>query len=256
MSTVVKTTYLTLKRMISRSDLLSIIKANIAQYGYHKTAVTGGELPRFAYTIGCKSTLGIEFVFAGGEYYSYVNTGEIIDNIVSLARSEPDWHNLSMHLESLGDFSISKADNSWGKLLVLGAFDYYDQAEIEVWQILPDRNHHTLDIPDMSQVFDVASQPVWQWLSRKWDYSIPSNSMAVTNLKVLFGEKATEMMRWEVDEWEIFSEAGPDVPKEDRRIVPLGVLIGIDKTLELAVYLDIGKGLWRDNIKLEWNDWG
>ena len=242
--------------MINRGEMLSKIKANIAQYGYHKTAVTGGELPRFAYTIGCKDTLGVEFVFAGGEYYSYVSTGEIIDNIVSLARSEPDWHNLSMHLVSLGNFSISKADSSWSELLVLGTFDYYNQSEIEVWQILPDKNHHTLDIPDMSQVFNAASQPVWQWLSRKWDYHIPSNSMAVTDLKVLFGEKATEVMRWEQDDWEIFSGAGPDILDEDKRMVPLGVLIGIDKTLEPAVHLPIGKGLWRDSIELEWNDWG
>ena len=104
-------------------------------------------------------------------------------------------------------------------------------------------------------LFDVTSEPVWQWLSRKWDYPIPSNFMSLTNLKVLFGEKATEVMRWDKDEWEIFSGAGPDTPKEDMRMVPLGTLIGIDKALEIAVHLDIGKGVWRDTTELEWNDW-
>ena len=139
---------------------------------------------------------------------------------------------------------------------MLGAFAYYKQAAIPVWQIVPDRAHHTLDIPDMAHVFAVASQPVWQWVERKWEYSIPADSMALTNLPVLFGEKATEVMRWEKDEWEIFSGAGPDVLKADRRMVPLGVLIGLDKALERAVYLPIGKGLWRDTLALEWKDWG
>jgi hypothetical protein len=63
-------------------------------------------------------------------------------------------------------------------------------------------------------------------------------------------------MRWEVDDWEIFAGAGPEVPAADRRMVPLGVLLGIDPTLEPAVSLPIGKGLWRDIEALEWNEWG
>jgi len=241
--------------MIQRSDFLSRIHSNISEHGHHVTVVTGGELPRFAYTIGGKSTVGAEFIFAGGEHYSQAQIGEIIGEIISLAKRESDWHNHSVGIGLLGSFSISKADTSWSKLLLLGAFDYYNQTEIAVWQILPDGQHHTLDIPDMSQVFDVASEPVWQWLSRKWDYPIPCNSMSLTNLKVLFGEKATEVMRWDKDEWEIFSGAGPDTPKEDMRMIPLGTLIGIDKALEIAVHLDIGKGVWRDTTELEWNDW-
>ena len=241
--------------MIQRSDFLSRIHSNISEHGHHVTVVTGDALPRFAYTIGGINTVGAEFIFAGGEYYSQVQISEIIGEIISLAEKESDWHNLSISIGLLGTFSISKANTSWSKLLLLGAFDYYNQIEIEVWQILPDGQHHTLDVPDMSQVFDVASEPVWQWLSRKWDYPVPSNSMAVSNLKVLFGEKATEVTRWEKDEWEIFAGAGPDVPKEDMRMVPLGILLGIDKSLEPAAHLNIGKGLWRDSIELEWNDW-
>ena len=242
--------------MIERSDFLNRISVNIASYGYHVTVVTGGELPRFAYTIGCKDTVGAEFAFAGGEYYSQAQIGEIIRAIVSLATQGADWHHLSIPVGSLGYFSLGQAEESWSKLLLLGAFDYYNQATLPVWQIVPDGPHRTLDIPDMSHVFDVDSQPVWQWLARKWDYPIPSDSMALTNLPVLFGETANEVMRWEKDDWEIFSGAGPDVPKEDRRMVPLGVLIGLDKTLERAVYLPVGKGLWRDAVELEWNDWG
>lgn len=242
--------------MIERSDFLKRVSVNIASYGYHVTVVTGGGLPRFAYTIGCNETVSAEFVFAGGEYYSQAQIGEIIRAIVSLATEKVDWQHLSIPVGSLGCFSLVPADTSWSKRLLLGAFDYYNQAPLPVWQIMPDGPHCTLDIPDMSHEFAVDSQPVWQWLDRKWDYPIPSDSMALTNLPVLLGETANEVMRWEKDEWEIFCGAGPEVPKEDWRMIPLGVLIGLDKTLERAIHLPVGKGLWRDAVELEWNDWG
>jgi hypothetical protein len=217
--------------------------------------VTGGELPRFAYTIGCEINLNSEFIFAGGEFYSKDNVSEIISQVIFATKKVSNWHELSVEIRSLGQFYIQEVNESWSRLLLLGAFDYYKRDNLTVWQILPDVSHFTLDVPDMSQVFDIASQPVWQWLSRKWDYPVPSHSMAVTNLKVLFGEKATEVVRWEIDEWEIFSEAGSDIAKEDMRIVPLGLLMGIDKSLEIAVGLEVGKGVWRDSIELEWNSW-
>lgn len=240
---------------MQRSDFLSRISANIASTGYHVTVVIGGALPRYAYTIGCTATVGAEFVFAGGEYYSQTQVGEIIHSLVSLATQDPDGLHGSIPVGALGNFSLVPADASWSEQLLLGAFDYYQLAALPVWQIVPNDPHRTLDIPDMSHMFEVDSQPIWQWLSRKWEYPIPGDSMALTNLPVLFGEQATEVMRWEKDDWEIFSGAGPDVPKEDRRMVPLGVLIGLDTTLERAVYLPVGKGVWRDAVELEWNDW-
>ena len=236
--------------MMEKSEFLRRISLNIASFGYHVTVVTGGALPRYAYTIGCKDTVGAEFAFAGGEYYSQAQVGEILRAIVSFANQEPNLPHLSMPVGSLGSFSVVQADTSWSKLLLLGAFDYYNQADVPVWQIVPDGNHRTLDIPDMSQVFEAAFQPVWQWLTREWNYPIPSGSMALINLPVLFGEKATEVTRWEKDDWEIFSKAGPDVQKEDIRMVPLGVLIGLDKALERTAYLPIGKGIWRDSEEI------
>lgn len=241
--------------MIQREEFLHKIKANIEQNGYHVTMVTGGELPRFAYTIGCLETVGSEFVFAGGENYSKFDVSRIFGEIALAAEEKSDWQNLSVRIDLLGGFSIARADKSWSELLTMGVFDYYNQTEIQVWQILPDGNRRTLDVPDMSQVFEVVSQPIWQWLSRKWDYPVPNGSMAITDLSVLFGEKATEVTRWEKDEWEIFSGAGPDTPKDVMRIVPLGLLLGIDKSLEPVIYLEIGKGLWRDDSELVWNDW-
>jgi len=241
---------------MQRSDFLSRISANIASTGYHVTVVTGGALPRFAYTIGCTTTTGAEFVFAGGELYSQAQVGEIMRALVSRIIQAPEGPHVSISVGVLGRFSLIQADASWSERLLLGAFDYHQQTTLPVWQIVPDGPHRTLDIPNMSHVFEVDSQPIWQWLARKWEYPIPGDSMALTNLPVLFGEQATEVMRWEKDDWEIFSGAGPEVPKEDRRMVPLGVLIGLDKTLERAVYLPVGKGVWRDAVELEWNDWG
>jgi hypothetical protein len=186
--------------MLQKSDLLTRINLNIASNGYHLTVVTGGALPRFAYTIGCTTTVGAEFAFAGGEYYSQAQVEEIIAAIIAFAAKEPDWQSLSISVGSSGSFSVKKADASWSERLLLGAFEYYNHAPLPVWQILPDGPYRTLDVPDMSHVFEVVSQPIWQWLVRQWEYPIPSDSMALTNLSVLFGEKATEVMRWEKDD--------------------------------------------------------
>jgi hypothetical protein len=62
-------------------------------------------------------------------------------------------------------------------------------------------------------------------------------------------------MRWEEAEWEIFAGAGPDIPKIEMRIVPLGMLLRIDASLDVAVHLAIGQGLWRDAVTLDWNTW-
>jgi hypothetical protein len=241
--------------MLQRSDFLAQIRSNIAQTGYHVTVVTGGALPRFAYTIGCTTTLGAEFILAGGEFYSQNQISEIIAVTISRTTTQLDWADLVVRLGSLGNFSLVKAAMSWSKLLLLGAIDYYPQTDLQVWQIVPDQAHHTLEIPAMAQAFEAATQPVWQWLVRPWEYPIPRQSMAITNLAVLAGAKATEVTRWEEAEWEIFFGAGPDIPKAAMRIVPLGTLLGIDPSLELAIHLDIEEGLWRDPVALDWNTW-
>jgi hypothetical protein len=98
--------------MLQRSDLLARIKSNIAQTGYHVTVVTGGALPRFAYSIGCTTTLGAEFIFAGGEFYSKNQVKEIIAATISLATTQSGWPDLVVSLGSLGNFSLVKAVTS------------------------------------------------------------------------------------------------------------------------------------------------
>ncbi|MBA9077096.1 DUF4262 domain-containing protein [Rufibacter quisquiliarum] len=241
--------------MIDRVDFFKIVQANIEKDEYHITIVNGIDLPRFAYTIGCKEIFGAEIIFAGGEYYSKDSVVTIIQQTVEELKKGLGKQTFYIKIDSLGSFSLSEVDRSWSELVALGVFDYYNQSVINFLQILPDKEHNTIDVPNMSEKFDVGSQQIWQWLVREWDYPVPRNSTAVTNLKVLYGEKSTEVMRWETDEWEVFSGAGPDVPKEEIRIVPLGVLLGSDKSLEPVVHLEVGKGLWRDPIDLVWNQW-
>jgi hypothetical protein len=242
--------------MLQRSDLVARIRSNIDQFGYHVTVVTGGALPRFAYTIGCTTTLGAEFVFAGGEFYSQSQVSEILAATVAAASTAVDWLTQPIRTDALGHFSLVQVHASWATLLVLGAFDYYSQSTLPVWQIVPDAAHYTLDVPAMTQPFDEAAQPIWQWLTRQWPYAIPVASMAVTNLLVLRGAKATEVMRWEEKDWEIFAGAAPAIPKADMRIVPLGTLLGIDASLHVVVDLEVEKGLWRDSRSLNWQPWG
>ncbi len=139
---------------------------------------------------------------------------------------------------------------------MLGVFDFYKQEEVEALQILPDREQYTLNIPDMSKKFNVSSEPVWQWLDRKWDYSVPEDSTVVTNINALLGHTITEVMRWKNDAWEMFAGAGPDVEEKDMRVVSLGTILGIDPTVSPATNLDIGKGLWRDSLDSDWSNWG
>ena len=193
-------------------------------------------------------------IFAGGEYYSADDIKEIIRKVRDGLESNANWKKLD--IPSLGSFSFSKVHATWSKLLMLGAYDYFKVNEVDAWQILPNDEYRTLDIPDLSTEFNETSEPVWKWLVTQWDYAVPKDSTVVTNLASLKGEKVTEVMRWEESEWEMFVGAGPDVPKEEMRVVSLGTLLGIDQTLSPSINLSVGKGLWRDPVKLVWNDWG
>ncbi len=139
--------------------------------------------------------------------------------------------------------------------MLLGAFDFYKVDNIPSLQIVPDKKHWTIDIPDLAQPWTEFSQPLWKWLNKSWDYSIPKHSTAVTNLAALRGELITEAMRWEEDQWELFAGAGPDVKKEDMREVSLGTLLASDNSLAPITKVDIGQGLWRDPDELRWNLW-
>lgn len=242
--------------MENKKTFLKKIQNNIITYGHHITIVSNGICPRFAYSIGAIDKIEYEVIFAGGEFYTANEVSTIIDNIISKIRENGKWEKIKIDINSLGSFSLSKVHESWAKLMVLGAYEYYNKEDIPCLQIVPDKEHYTLEIPQMANKFNVNQNPVWQWLIDKWNYPVPSNVTVTTNLDALFGNPITEIMRWEEDEWEMFSGAGPDVRQEDIRIVPIGTILGIDSTINKSLGLEIGKGLWRDTNEMEWHNWG
>ncbi|AOW20770.1 DUF4262 domain-containing protein [Urechidicola croceus] len=238
------------------NNILKEIESNINNYGHHITIVTEGLYPRFAYTIGALDKVNFEIIFAGGIFYSNKEVSKIINIIIEKLEEKKNWVSFKLEIDILGVFTLSEVDSSWSKLLMLGAYDFYNKNEIPTLQIIPDINHYTFDIPKLKNNFNPSKEPVWKYLVDEWDYSVAKNVTVVTNLDALFGQPITEVMRWEEDEWEMFSGAGPDVEKEEIRIVPIGLLLGLDNSISQALKLDIGKGMWRDKSDMKWNKWG
>src|SRR5262249_1743851 len=79
-----------------------------------------------------------------------------------------------------------------------------------------------------------------------WPFPAPKDAVAATDLAALRGDRITEAMRWEEDEWEIFAGDGPDIPEDELRVVSLGSLVAMDESLVPVVYLAVGEGLLRD----------
>ncbi len=242
--------------MTDRNTMLEEIRSNIANDGHHIYLIMGGVSPRFGYTIGVSEVVGFELILAGAAFYSVDNVSQIINAVTVRLRSINTWKDLRVELESLGTFSLREVDSSWVKKMMFGALDFYNVSEMPALQIVPDQAHWTVDIPNLTQPWSVVDEPAWRWLDEEWEYPVPEQSTAVTNLDALRGESVTEAMRWEEDQWELFAGAGPDVPKEEIREVSLGTLLGVDQSLYPVANLDVGKGLWRDPVELEWHPWG
>jgi hypothetical protein len=236
----------------ARAIALDRIRQNIAQHGFHTYIVTGGGDPHYAYTIGLSHSLGGEIILAGAYYYSLDELPKIIEKLVSEFKPA-DWES-KVDLGPWGTFSFREAHMSWTKTLMLGALDFFQVKEIKAFQIVPDDAHVTVEVPNLSEPWSPSTSPAWRGLHEEWTYPIPLKSVGLTNLDALRGERITEVMRWEEDEWELFAGAGPDVAEEDRRVVPLGILLAWDKSLIPIVNLQIGRGLWRDDTS-EWRSW-
>src|SRR5262245_13903427 len=239
----------------NKSSWLDLIRANIAKFGHHITLVGSREIPRFAYTIGVNRIIGAELIFAGGTFYSAEEGCQIINGSGKNLVTASSPNRLNVALDALGSFSLRQADPSWFGELMLGAFDFYQRRDIPGFQIVPDNEHWTLDIPDLTRPWNAKSEPVWRWLHEPWEYSVSPQSVASTNLDALRGDRITEAARWEDDQWELFAGAGPDVPRSDVRVVPLGTLLAMDPSLEVVTSLKVGEALWRDTSDFMWHPW-
>jgi hypothetical protein len=236
-----------------RKRALDEIRENISRSGQHIYYVFSETSPRFAYTIGVSESVGVELILAGAVFYKRDDVAKIIGDTAAHLRASHDRE--LVEIAELGSFTLRKVDGSWARQLMLGVFDYYQNKDIPALQIVPDRNHWTIDVPNMSVPFSAAREPVWKWLREAWTYPVRQDSTAITDLAALRGDRITEACRWEEDEWELFAGAGPDVPKNEMRMVALGTLLAADPSLEPVVNLTIGTGLWRRDAISEWHPW-
>lgn len=237
-----------------KKQMLDRIRENIARSGQHVYVVSGGVTPRFAYTIGVSESVGVELILAGAIFYMKDEVVKIINDIAAQLKAQRNRE--VCEVAGLGAFTLRKVDSSWATQFMLGAFDYYKKRDIPALQIVPDKAHWTIDVPNMSAPWNSSTEPVWRWLKEPWTFPVPKDSTAATNLAALRGERITEVTRWEEGEWEMFAGAGPDVPKDEMRVVALGTLVAADKSLAPVVNLAIEEGLWRDpDLDSEWQPW-
>lgn len=240
----------------SKEAAMGLIKSNIEKSGWHIYVVSGNSpLPRFAYTIGVSEKIGVEVIFAGALFFSLSEVVEIINKVSFHLVSNRRLDGADVFFDSLGSFSIRRVHPSWSSQLMIGGADYYKNDALCAVQIVPDNKHWTLDIPNLEMPWNSKEEPVWQWLREPWTYDVPSESTAVTNLAALRGSRITEAARWEDSQWELFSGCGPEVSKEEIRVVSLGTLLALDRTLEAVTRLDVGRALWRDFDYEDWQKW-
>ena len=240
----------------ARDLALQQIRSNIDENGSHIYVVSGGPLPRFAYTIGVRSLLGAELILAGAAFYSAEDVARILNQAVAMVRLQPERRELGVEIDSFGSFSLRNADASWTTALMLGALDFYGEKQIAALQLVPDHEHWTVDVPNLAQRWNATAEPVWQWLYEPWRLSVSARSVATTNLDALRGERITEAARWEEDQWELFAGSGPDLARDQIRVVPLATLLAVDESLTAVTGLQVGRALWREPLEAEWRSWG
>ncbi len=237
---------------MTKAEALENIRTNISTHGRHIYLVTGGPDPRFAYTIGLKEKFGAELIFAGGAFYSRVQIFDLLNRLSDILQETPDQSETDHSLGELGTFSLRKVDPTWSTKLILGATDYYKTPDIAALQVVPDAEHLTIDVPDLSQTRSESAEPTWQWLDKEWNNHIPGKTMVITDWDALRGAPILEANRWEEDHWELFSKPAQEIDKKMVRVVPFATLLGADPSLQLATELDVREGIWRDPEPFEW----
>lgn len=238
--------------MADRQRFLSEIARNISEYGIHFTFVTQGVCPRFAYSIGMHQTNADEYILAGALYYDFEQVRLAIETAV-----KERWNGDQIFtVPGVGKFTLKKVHESWLHLMMLGALDFYKEEKIGALQLMPEPDERTIDVPDMSLQWSSKDSGAWKWLKQPWPYPVAPTSTATTNMAALRGAAVTEAARWEDDQWELFAGSGPETPRDQIRVVPLGTLLAGDATLEAVVFLSVGKALWREGVGSNWRQWG
>jgi hypothetical protein len=230
-----------------RKQMLEAIRSNIERAGHHIYAIQGGESPRYFYTIGLKDVIGGELIFAGMAHMHHGDAGNLVDTFAKNLRAGASVDSLEIGKEPWGKFLLREADHSWSERMLLGVYDYYDCVETRAWQVRPtDPELQTIDLPDMQKPYEPSGSGVWKWLDGGWPHEVSSSTPVVTNKDVLYGYAISELMRWEGDDWEMFSGPGPEVSEDEMILLPIGTLLAFDSTLEAALKIPVGTGLFRE----------
>lgn len=237
--------------MNDREHLLKAIEAGIRQNGYHIVMVNGGQNPHFAYTVGLYNKFGFELVLAG-EFISTKDYESKFHTIHAGLTSGADANSV-FKCERSGEMKLLEIHSSWSERMIMGVYDYHNLDSVRAMQILQS-GEALLDVPAMSGPFNVHNA-IWKWLSVLWDKNTPHGAYVITNVQFLRGETVTEIMRFEDGYWEMFVGSTSEISDADVRVLPLGAMIGIDCSLEKAIELNVGDGLWRVNKDDCWHDW-
>jgi hypothetical protein len=214
-------------------------------------------VPRFVYTAGLTEVCGLELIISGASFYMLDEVIKIVGHICN--NLPPQAQNIDLtsafFVESLGKFTLRKSHFSWNKTMLLKVASDFDINEVVVFQIVPDIEHMTIDVPDQSAPWNAGREPVWQWLKMPWVWPIEPTSTAVTNLAALRGKRITEASHWEPSEWELFAGSGPDTPEDELRVIPVATLLAADPSLKDVISLQVGESLWRESDELKWHHW-
>lgn len=237
--------------MNNSEHLLKAIEAGIRQNGYHIVMVNGGQNPHFAYTVGLYNTFGFELVLAGG-FISTKDYESKFHAIYAGLTAGADANSV-FRCEGSGEMKLLEIHSSWSERMILGVYDYHNLDSVRAMQILQS-GEALLDVPAMSGPFN-EHNTIWKWLSVQWDKNTPQGAYVITNVQFLRGETVTEIMRFEDGYWEMFVGCTSEISDADVRVLPLGAMIGIDSSLEKAIELNVGDGLWRVNKNDGWHDW-
>src|SRR5215475_11949476 len=134
-----------------RQEALRRIRSAIESDGRFIYVVSGGDIPRFAYTIGVSEHQGFELILAGAAMFLGDEVLRILNTIDAQPGLVEGRERGVFQVEGLGTLTLRPVHESWARLLILGAFDYYGRKDVAAVQVVPERRHWTIDIPDMSQ---------------------------------------------------------------------------------------------------------
>ncbi|MCA9793555.1 MAG: DUF4262 domain-containing protein [Candidatus Eremiobacteraeota bacterium] len=225
-----------------RQQLLAQIRQNIERSGRHLYAVGGGASPPFFYTIGLYPKHGAELILAGGLGLPPGAAGHLLDAAARHLESLLKPEDFRFEYADCGCWGLRPVDPSWSERLLLGAHDYWSK-RVPAWQLIPEAEHKTIDMPNLAVPFCV--EPTWRFYEEDWPHSVDPASPVLTHLAALRGPLIQQLVRWRPDFWEMYTDSAQEIDESQIIHTPLGVLVAYDPTLTAAFDVPLGTGLYR-----------